>query len=58
MISLTVLIPAYNEGSAIAEVVRRCQESLAGKVADLEILVVDDGSSDGTCDQARTRSLT
>ncbi len=53
MISLTVLIPAYNEESAIGDVVRRCREALTDKVSALEILVVDDGSSDGTVAAAR-----
>ena len=48
MISLTVLIPAYNEAPVIGEVVRGCREALAGQVSDIEILVVDDGSTDGT----------
>jgi glycosyltransferase involved in cell wall biosynthesis len=41
---LTVIIPAYNEKNTIKEIVRRVQ---AMKMAD-EILIVDDGSTDGT----------
>ena len=52
MISLTILIPAYNEAGAIGDVIRKCGEALTGKVSDLEVLVVDDGSSDGTAEAA------
>jgi glycosyltransferase involved in cell wall biosynthesis len=42
--SLTVIIPAYNEASAIAAVVTELRERLPG----LEVLVIDDGSEDDT----------
>ena len=41
---LSVVIPVYNEVATIAEVVRRVQEVCIEK----EILIVDDGSTDGT----------
>lgn len=41
---LSVIIPAYNEAATLGEVVRRVR-ALA---ATLEIIVVDDGSTDGT----------
>jgi len=44
----SVVIPAYNEAASIASVVR----ALAAAAAWHEILVVDDGSSDGTGPQA------
>ena len=42
----TVVIPAYNEAPRIAETVRRARE-----YAD-EVLVIDDGSADGTVEEA------
>lgn len=42
---LTVVIPAYNEAGTIEEVLRRVREL---PVRELECIVVDDGSSDGT----------
>jgi biofilm PGA synthesis N-glycosyltransferase PgaC len=42
---VTVLIPAYNEEAVIATGVRA---ALASEYAPLEVLVLDDGSSDGT----------
>ncbi len=41
---LTVIIPAYNEAKTILEVIRKVHEAPYEK----EIIVVDDGSSDGT----------
>lgn len=48
-VKLSVIIPAYNEKNTIKEIVRRVKQvELPG--ADKEIIVVDDGSSDGTRD--------
>ncbi len=44
-----VLIPAFNEEAAIARVVREVREVLP----ELPVLVVDDGSADGTASLAR-----
>lgn len=49
--ALSVVIPAYREAAAIAEVVRETGTALAG--IEHEILVVDDGSDDDTAAQAR-----
>jgi len=43
--SVTVLVPAYNEEATVAEVIRRVRARAA---ADLELIVIDDGSTDGT----------
>lgn len=48
---IVALIPAYNEGPRIAEVVR-------GAAAHLQVLVVDDGSRDDTASQARSAGAT
>jgi hopene-associated glycosyltransferase HpnB len=46
---VTVLIPARNE----AEVIGRTMASVAAQGANLNILLIDDCSTDGTADQAR-----
>jgi glycosyltransferase involved in cell wall biosynthesis len=47
-ISLSVFFPCYNEAKNVERVVRRAVEVLEGLVADWEIIIVDDGSTDGT----------
>lgn len=42
------MIPAYNEAAVIAQAVREAEESLHGLFQQYEILIVDDGSRDGT----------
>ncbi len=46
---LSVIIPAYNEAATLAEVVRRVDAT----PFETEIIVVDDGSTDGTRDMLR-----
>jgi dolichol-phosphate mannosyltransferase len=45
---LSLVIPAYNEAAGIRQAVTEADETLAGLVRAYEILVVDDGSRDGT----------
>jgi glycosyltransferase involved in cell wall biosynthesis len=49
-LGITVIMPAYNEAPNLADVVPRTVEVLRGVREDFEILVVDDGSTDGTAD--------
>jgi len=48
MNSLSILIPAYNERENIEEAVSRCLSVLPSVTSDFEILIIDDGSTDGT----------
>lgn len=48
--SVTAIVPAYNEATVIAKTLRSL---LASKFKNLKIIVVDDGSSDGTADVVR-----
>jgi dolichol-phosphate mannosyltransferase len=47
-LSLTVVIPAYNEERLLEATVRRAVASLARSVGRFEVLLVDDASTDGT----------
>jgi glycosyltransferase involved in cell wall biosynthesis len=45
---LTVVIPAYNERATVAELLRRVAQAPVPPGVGLELIVVDDGSKDGT----------
>lgn len=49
---IAVIIPAYNEGSMVAKVVKDIHEGLSNKKFDFQIVVVNDGSTDDTSEQA------
>ncbi|MBN2053656.1 glycosyltransferase family 2 protein [bacterium] len=55
MPKLSIVMPAFNEESAIESMVRSCEEYLGTRGHDGEVIVVDDGSTDGTA--AILRSL-
>ncbi len=45
---LTVVIPVYNEHASIRKVIIEWNEEIAGWTEDFQILVINDGSTDGT----------
>lgn len=49
-----VIIPAWNEATVIGEVL----DELAATVPNLDVIVVSDGSTDDTAEQARSRGAT
>lgn len=51
--SFSVVIPAYNEGLAIQAVLQSLTAFLREHAPDAEVIVVDDGSTDGTADAVR-----
>ena len=49
-VDVSVLVPAKDEAENLPEFVRLCAEALGGAPFSFEVLVVDDGSRDGTAD--------
>ncbi len=47
---LSIVIPAYNEAAAIGPTLEQVQAALTATGLESEIIVVDDGSTDGTAD--------
>ena len=58
MVDVSVIIPAYNEAGSISSVIHRVTEVLADQALALEIVVVDDGSSDDTATVAQAAGAT
>jgi polyisoprenyl-phosphate glycosyltransferase len=50
-----VVVPAFNEEAGLDQLLARLRPALAGLGIDWEVIIVDDGSSDGT--RAKLRSL-
>jgi len=58
-VRLSVVIPAYRESERIAQTIERVRGELGGLMdpGDLEVVVVDDGSGDGTDRAARPADI-
>jgi glycosyltransferase involved in cell wall biosynthesis len=54
----SVVIPAVNEEAAVGTVVRRVHEVMQATGEPYEVIVVDDGSTDRTAEEARTAGAT
>ena len=50
---LSLVIPAHNEAENLPDLLRRCRGVLPGLASDWEVVLVDDGSTDGEADVAR-----
>jgi glycosyltransferase involved in cell wall biosynthesis len=49
ILQLSIVVPCFNEETGVQELVRRCCESAAAAVGErYELILVDDGSTDGT----------
>lgn len=49
---ITIIVPAYNEKDNIAPLVEEIQDMIEGEERDYEVILVDDGSVDGTYEEA------
>lgn len=54
MSKVSIIIPAYNEEQRLPATLDSVCSFMDSQKHDYEVLVVDDGSSDGTCDLVRT----
>ncbi len=54
---VTVIIPAFNEEKGIGRVLDELRETMRASGLEHEILVVDDGSTDGTAEIARRQGV-
>ena len=50
---LSIIVPAFNEGSRIYDNLKIISSALSGFTDDYEIIAVNDGSSDNTGDEIR-----
>jgi glycosyltransferase involved in cell wall biosynthesis len=57
-VEVSVVIPAYNEGQRLGPTLERLHRHLSGRPMGYEIVVVDDGSRDGTCAVVEKAMLT
>jgi glycosyltransferase involved in cell wall biosynthesis len=56
-VDLTVVVPAFNEASTIAAALHRLDAALALQPLRHEVIVISDGSTDGTGDVARSLAM-
>lgn len=54
--SITVIVPVYNERPFIKECISKLAKSLKKQNLEVEIIIVDDGSTDGTVDELKVIS--
>ncbi|MBB6729949.1 glycosyltransferase family 2 protein [Cohnella zeiphila] len=48
MVELSVVVPVFNEEENVARLYEAVSEAVRGKVSDYEIVLIDDGSTDGS----------
>jgi glycosyltransferase involved in cell wall biosynthesis len=49
-VDISLVVPAYNERDNLSELVGACREALSGYPGSHEIVLIDDGSTDGTAE--------
>ncbi|MFO0800307.1 MAG: glycosyltransferase family 2 protein [Gemmataceae bacterium] len=53
---ISLVLPAFNEAAVIGRAISEAEAALAGRFSAFEIVVVDDGSTDGTADEVQSLS--
>ncbi|HFE63877.1 MAG TPA: glycosyltransferase [Caldithrix sp.] len=48
MVDISIVVPAYNEAESFPELLSQIQEAVAPMNMSLEVIIVDDGSNDGS----------
>lgn len=46
--SISFILPVYNEANIIEDAVKHCMELMSRHFSDFEMIIIDDGSTDGT----------
>jgi glycosyltransferase involved in cell wall biosynthesis len=54
---VSIIIPAFNESAAIGQVLDNITDSMSKEGMDYEVIVVDDGSTDGTADVVEAKGV-
>ena len=57
MPSLSIIIPAYNEESRIVPTIEKINEYMVSRALSYELIIVDDGSKDNTCEVVENMGL-
>lgn len=54
MIDVSIVVPAYNEKESLPELILQIEETMIPLQLKYEVIIVDDGSNDGTLETLRT----
>ncbi len=58
LVTLSIIVPVYNEVSNVSPLLEEIRSAVSGLNVDYEVIVIDDGSTDGTIDALREEKAT